>query len=61
MKKRYLQACELGGSIYGRKGSAEKKRSTGRRSGKKEDMMSSYNKFYKSQVAAMYKVLHRDR
>jgi hypothetical protein len=61
MKKRYLQACELGGSIYGkkrmtdRKGSVEKKRNNG------GDMMSSYTKFYRSQVSAMYKVLHKDR
>lgn len=55
-KKRYIQSCEIGGSIYGkRKG----KRSTGysRKNVSSKDLAETYNKFFKNQVAALYKAI----
>ncbi|MGB2600564.1 MAG: hypothetical protein WBD00_02505 [Candidatus Omnitrophota bacterium] len=61
MKKKYLQACEVNGSIYGKKRTTDRKGSVEKKRGDSGDMISSYTKFYRSQVSAMYKVLHRDR
>ncbi len=58
MKKKYLQACELGGSIYGKKRTTMKK-SPGKKSGNSDGMVTAYNDFYKSQVDALYKAFKR--
>jgi len=52
MKKKYLQACSFGGSIYGKeKPSSKKKR--GSRVSSKNDLVNSYSKFYKRQCGMM--------
>ncbi|MBL7072388.1 MAG: hypothetical protein ISS33_01255 [Candidatus Omnitrophica bacterium] len=52
MKKKYLQACSFGGSIYGKeKSSGKKKRGT--RASSKNDLVDSYSKFYKRQRGMM--------
>ena len=55
--KRYLQACETGGSIYGKKASS---RGKGRNKDEEdEDLKGAYDKLYKRQVNALNKVFKR--
>lgn len=54
--KKFLQACETGGSIYGRK-RAGARETAEKNAVSKDDLMSVYNKFYKNQVAALYKII----
>ncbi len=55
--KRYLQACETGGSIYGKKiGSLGKSQNEDE---EKEDLKGAYDKLYKRQVNALNKVFKR--
>ena len=61
MKKRYLQACEIGGSIYGKKRQTAKQPLHVRTKAPKQDVIAVYNKFYKDQVAALYKAIHNDK
>jgi hypothetical protein len=58
--KKYLQACEIGGSIYGKHRGNPKKRTAGAQRNNREDAVASYHAFYKSQVDALYKVFRRD-
>lgn len=60
MKKRFIQACDLSGAIYGKR-SEGGKRATGRRDVAKKDVVEVYNKFYKDQVAALYRAIHSGR
>ena len=58
--KKFLQACETGGSIYGKRrmsngGAAESSGVS------KDDLMVVYNKFYKNQVAALYKIIREGK
>lgn len=55
-EKKFLQACETGGSIYGRKRSATREAAE-KNAVSKDDLMAVYNKFYKNQVAALYKII----
>ena len=59
--KKYLQACETGGSIYGKKHATGKKGGFRNKRAGKEGLMNSCNRLYKNQVAAMEKVFRRDR
>ncbi|HNX91307.1 MAG TPA: hypothetical protein PKY78_05735 [Candidatus Omnitrophota bacterium] len=61
MKKKFLHACSIGGSIYGKIGTP--KRATFQHNNKveKKDVVEVYNKFYKNQVSALYKAIHRGR
>ena len=61
MKKKYIQSCEFGGSIYGKKRTTGKKVSPNHRSVSKKDLVRVYNKFYKDQVAALYKAIEKGR
>ena len=56
IEKKFLQACETGGSIYGRK-RAGARDAAEKNAVSKDDLMSVYNKFYKNQVAALYKII----
>jgi len=61
MKKRHIQACELTGSIYGKKRSYDKKVSPNHKSVGKQELLQVYNKFYKDQVAALYRAIHHGK
>jgi len=52
MKKKYLQACSFGGSIYGKEKSSDKKKRQ-KRASSKNNVVVSYSKFYKKQCGAM--------
>ena len=54
--KKYLQACEIGGSIYGKEGTAGKKVLSGSRRPGKADSISAHNRLYRAQFAAMRRV-----
>ncbi len=58
--RKYLQACEIGGSIYGKHREIPQKRVSGTRRNSREGAVASYHAFYKSQVDALYKVFRRD-
>ena len=60
-EKKHLQRCELNGSLYGKKRTTDKKGSTPYNGVNKDDLMKIYNKFYKNQVAALYRAIHHDR
>jgi len=61
MKKKYLQACEFGGSIYGKKRTTRKKTQSGNNSSRKNDLINSYTKFYKKQHETMDGFFKRDK
>jgi len=60
-EKKYIQACDIGGSIYGKKSSTGKKVSPNHRSVGKNDIRRVYNKFYKDQVTALYNAINKDK
>ncbi len=60
MKKKHIQACDLSGSIYGKKRTTRKKVSPNHRSVSKKDLTRVYNKLYKDQVTALYRAIHKD-
>ncbi|MBU0683031.1 MAG: hypothetical protein ABIH85_01005 [Candidatus Omnitrophota bacterium] len=59
--KKYLQACEFGGSIYGKKRTTSKKKSSGTKRSNKSGLASSYTSFYKKQFAVMDKFFKQDK
>ena len=60
--KKYLQACEIGGSIYGKRKKADIKKMPGDDKGPDgEDLMSSYKKLYRRQIDVMDKVFRHDK
>jgi len=61
MRKKHVHSCELDGSFYGKKRTTGKKVSPNHRSVSKKDLVKVYNKFYKDQVAALYKAIHQGR
>ena len=58
--KKYLQACELGGSIYGKKKNSAEKDSDGTAKNLKEDSITAYRKFFKNQLVNMDRVYRRE-
>ncbi len=58
--KKYLQGCELGGSMYG-KSQPNKKKDPRVKGEEKEDLMGTYRKLYKNQVLIMNKVFRQDK
>ena len=59
--KKYLQACNMNGSIYGRNTGQEGNNSSKDKLNKKESLSSSYSKLYKQQLVAMDKVFGRTK
>ncbi|MDD4956649.1 MAG: hypothetical protein PHH49_03570 [Candidatus Omnitrophica bacterium] len=59
--KRFLQACEMGGSIYGKKKTS--KNNTPRKGTKynKTDAMTEYDRLYRYQISAMERIFKRDK
>ncbi|MFQ5952232.1 MAG: hypothetical protein ACE5JK_02385 [Candidatus Omnitrophota bacterium] len=55
-KKKYIQACEMGVSIYGKK--KGKKVNTRYKNVRKKDLANVYNKFFKDQVSALYRAIN---
>jgi hypothetical protein len=56
-KKRYIQSCDLSGSIYGKKKSS-KRTASSRKNVSKKDLAHVYNKFFKDQVSALYRAIN---
>lgn len=56
-KKRYVQSCEITGM---RKSSGGKKVSPNHRSVNKKDLVSVYKRFYKDQVADLYRAVRSE-
>jgi len=59
MKKKFIQSVDVGGSIYGkRRRQAKRMTTTTRTRGSKKEVVEVYNKFYRNQVAALYRAIH---
>lgn len=56
-KKTFLQACELGAELYGKKGGSRKKVSPIHNKVSKKNVRDVYDRFYKDQVAALYRAV----
>ena len=62
--KKFLQACEIGGSLYGKRRVATRRENGSVKKSEtmaEKDRIAAYNRFYKNQLAAMDKVFHRGR
>lgn len=59
--RKYLQACEVGGSIYGKKHSGNKRSVSRGKSKGKGDIISAYDALYKRQLNALNKVMGSGR
>ncbi len=57
-KKKHTLACDLSGSIYGKKGMGRKKVSPNHKSVGRKELTDVYDKFYKNQVAALYRAIN---
>jgi hypothetical protein len=58
--KKFLQACQTGGSIYGKRRAGDRELDE-KGAVSKDDLMVVYNKFYKNQVAALYKIIRDNK
>lgn len=56
--KKHLQACEIGGSIYGKKRTTINKTHS-KNTEASRDLISKHNSFYKKQSAAMDRIFRR--
>jgi len=56
-RKKFIQPCELGGSIYGKKRSTSKTSNTSNSKAQKKNLVDTYNKFYKDQAEALYRAI----
>lgn len=54
--KKFLQACELGGSLYGKEGAVKGKAALRSRGGDSKTLFESYDSLFKKQSEAMAKV-----
>ncbi|NQT33291.1 MAG: hypothetical protein HQ594_06445 [Candidatus Omnitrophica bacterium] len=61
MKKKHLQACEMGGSLYGKKQAPDKNVKDKGKSEAAADPLSTYSKLYRKQMVIMKKVYHQDK
>jgi hypothetical protein len=59
-KKKYIQACEIGGSIYGKRRACGKKVSPLHRGVSSTNLREVYDKFYRDQVAALYRAIQKE-
>jgi len=57
-KKGFIQACNISGSIYGRKNKAKRSTQHSKSSINKKEVVEVYNKFYRDQVSALYRAIH---
>jgi hypothetical protein len=55
-RKKYIQSCDLSGSMYGKKKSS--KSAASRKYVRKKDLNDVYNKFFKDQVTALYRAIN---
>jgi hypothetical protein len=56
-RKKYIQSCEIGGSIYGKK-KTRKGTALSRKKSSKKELVDVYNKFFKDQVAALHRAIN---
>ena len=56
-RKKYIQSCEIGGSIYGKK-KTRKGAALGRKKPSKKELVEVYNKFFKDQVTALHRAIN---
>ncbi|MFH1877447.1 MAG: hypothetical protein ABH883_01390 [Candidatus Omnitrophota bacterium] len=62
LRKKYIQPCEIGGSLYvKRTGEKDVRRTLDTMRPEKEDILSSYTRFYRSQLQEMDKIFHRKK
>jgi hypothetical protein len=59
-KKKFIQACSVGGPIYGKKRTAGKNSAAKKSKTGQKDLSAVYNKFYREQVTALYKAIHHE-
>ncbi len=59
--KKYLQACEIGGSIYGKEKTTGKKARSGSRQTDRDDSVGAYDRLYRAQFAAMRRVFRKKK
>ncbi|MCK5451001.1 MAG: hypothetical protein KAI70_04470 [Candidatus Omnitrophica bacterium] len=60
MAKKYIQACNLSGSIYGKDKDSEKKAHFAKKNLEtKENLLDEYDSFYRKQVDAMTRMFRR--
>ncbi len=60
--KRFLQPCKMSGSLYGiGKNKDKKKHPSPMKNTKKEDLVSSYEKLYKTQYVKMTKLFNASK
>ena len=61
MKKKYIQACEVGGSIYGKKRKTSNVAYSHQAKVTKNDIKDAYNRFFKNQVTALYDAINKTK
>ncbi len=59
-KKKYLQACEIGGSLYGKTQTAVRV-GFDKKGADKKSLMRDYTQLYRRQIAVLDKVFRRDK
>ncbi len=59
--KKYLQACDISGSIYGKTRSTDNRPGRQDKPSEKDDNITSYNSLYKRQVAILNKIIRREK
>lgn len=57
--KKHLQACEAEGSIYGKKQAVKGRKGFKDKPASGEDLMSAYDKLYKTQLIILHKLFRR--
>jgi len=57
-RKRFIHPVDLEGNIYGRKKSVAKRHASDSSKVGRKELVKVYNKFYRDQVAALYKAIH---
>jgi len=60
-KKKHLQACEVGGSIYGKKQAVKGRKGFKGKLASGEDLGSAYDKLYKTQLIILHKLFRRQK
>ena len=58
--KKYLQGCEIGGSLYGKQ-QQPKEKNPREKNTEREDLTGSYRKLYRNQVLIMNKVFRPEK